>query len=112
MALRPVNDLGPYYVGDSVPDWQFTVTGLTSSSVFDGAQVDIDDPNDDDMSIGSPFFTLTVVDTSTLTVAMQADTGTFALVGRYTGQLTLKIGTRLFGVQKFVFDVKSGPRDS
>lgn len=109
--LRPKSDLGSYYKGDSVPDWIFTVDNLTSSSVFDDAQLDVDDPDEVDFDLGSPSYTLAVVDTSTLTVTYAADSSkTFTKVGRYKGQLTLLIGTRKLSVQSFVFDVKLGPR--
>lgn len=106
---RPNRDLGPYYTGDSVPDWVFTITGLVDSSVYDGADLDLDLPDGTDYNLGTDSFVLAAPTATTLTVTYTADAAkTFTVAGMYRGQLTLKIGTKRYTVQDFVFEVKTG----
>jgi hypothetical protein len=107
---RPNRELGPYYIGDNVPDWVWTVTGLVSSAVYNGADLEVDLPDGTDFSVGSDSFQLTVIDTTTLKVTYTADSSkTFTVAGRYRGQLALLIGARRYSVQDFLFDVIAGP---
>lgn len=106
---RPNRDLGPYFVGDSVPDWVFTITGLEDSSVFTDADLALDLPDGTDYTLGTDSFVLTVVSATVLEVAYTADpTKTFTVAGMYRGQLALLISARRYTVQQFMFEVKTG----
>ncbi len=112
ITVRPNTTLGPYKIGDSIPDWLLTVSGLVDATLYDGAdlQIDVDGV---DFDLGSGSFVVTAPTATTALATYTADvTKTFLLKGQYIGQLALLIGARRYSVQDILFQVKQGPSDT
>ena len=105
-AAEPNRKMGPWTVGDNVPEFEFTVIGLADPTIFDGAEIKISDSYGNEVALGAVEYEVTADETTVTVVATPPDTAVFSQVGMHKGDLSLFAGTRRFTMQPWVFEVR------